>query len=157
MKFLIRLANYFTMIYSRTPKSLRWVFWVALLFYFVMPFDLLPDMAPVLGRLDDFLMIIFWVWIFERSKNFGDFFRQARREKRSHDSSDQASEEESTFSAHEVLGVAPGAKPVEIKSAYRKCLSMYHPDKFAHLGPEFEIMARKKTEAIIAAYRELTV
>jgi len=151
----MRLVNYLTMIYSRTPASLRWIFWVGLLFYFIMPIDLFPDVVPGLGRLDDILMIIMGIWVFERSKKFGDFFKQAKREKQTTSGTEETRREEPTLSAHEVLGVSPNAGAGEIKTAYRKRLSMYHPDKFAHLGPEFEITARKKTEAIIAAYRQL--
>lgn len=53
---------------------------------------------------------------------------------------------------HEVLGVSPGASVDEIERAYRAQLEQYHPDKVAQLGPELQIVARRMTERIDAAY-----
>lgn len=58
--------------------------------------------------------------------------------------------------AFRVLGVESSASADELRTAYRQRLSQYHPDKVAGLGLELQELARKKTEAIIAAYRLLT-
>jgi DnaJ like chaperone protein len=43
-----------------------------------------------------------------------------------------------------VLGITLSASTEEIKIAYRKMASLYHPDKVAHLAPEFREMADRK-------------
>ncbi len=43
----------------------------------------------------------------------------------------------------------------EIKAAYREMMSKYHPDKVAHLGEEFQEIAKAKTKAINQAYETL--
>ncbi|HEC90263.1 MAG TPA: co-chaperone DjlA [Alphaproteobacteria bacterium] len=60
--------------------------------------------------------------------------------------------------AYEILGIAPGASDGEVKSAYRKLLLDYHPDKLmAHgLPQEFIDLANKKMAAINASYDRIT-
>jgi DnaJ-class molecular chaperone len=54
-----------------------------------------------------------------------------------------------------LLEVSPGASVDEIKSAYRRAVSRYHPDKVAHLGKEFQDLAHRKLLAIQQAYETL--
>lgn len=58
-------------------------------------------------------------------------------------------------SAHEVLGVAPGASSDEIRRAYREKAVQYHPDRVSGLAPELQEMAERRMKEINAAYREL--
>ena len=55
-------------------------------------------------------------------------------------------------SPYEVLGIGVSASREEIKIAYRKMASLYHPDKVAHLAPEFREMADNKMKEINTAY-----
>ena len=55
----------------------------------------------------------------------------------------------------ETLGVSAAAPELEIKAAYRTQLTKYHPDKVAHLGPEFYELASHRTREIIEAYEYL--
>lgn len=50
-----------------------------------------------------------------------------------------------------VLGLYEGAKPAEIKKAYRKLAGKYHPDRVAHLGPELVELTSEKLKQINAA------
>ena len=59
------------------------------------------------------------------------------------------------FDPYEVLGVPRAATKDEIRSAYVKLVAKYHPDKVAHLGDEFQEIAKEKTQAINRAYEML--
>lgn len=50
-----------------------------------------------------------------------------------------------------VLGLYEGAKPAEIKKAYRGLAATYHPDRVAHLGPELVELTSEKLKQINAA------
>lgn len=54
-----------------------------------------------------------------------------------------------------VLGLYDGAKPAEIKKAYRELAAKYHPDRVAHLGPELVELTSEKFKQISAAYNLL--
>lgn len=54
-----------------------------------------------------------------------------------------------------VLGLYDGAKPAEIKKAYRELAAKYHPDRVAHLGPELVELTTEKFKQIKAAYEFL--
>jgi DnaJ like chaperone protein len=55
---------------------------------------------------------------------------------------------------HETLEVDSNASLEEIKAAYKRKISQYHPDKVSSLGPEFTPIAEKKTKQINSAYAE---
>ncbi len=60
-------------------------------------------------------------------------------------------------SAYETLGLKSGASRQEVKRAYRKLMSEYHPDKLMAKGlPDSMIkMATEKTQSIRAAYEQI--
>jgi len=58
-------------------------------------------------------------------------------------------------SANDLLGVARDASQEEIKQAYRQAMAQNHPDKVAHLSPELQAVAQRKTREIKEAYEEL--
>jgi DnaJ like chaperone protein len=55
-------------------------------------------------------------------------------------------------SAFEVLDVSVGATFEEIVAAYRQMAKMYHPDRLAHLAPEFVELAEVRMKEINAAF-----
>lgn len=54
----------------------------------------------------------------------------------------------------QVLGVPPDAEATEIRAAYRRALSQYHPDKVDGLGAELRELAHRKSQEITEAYRQ---
>ena len=64
-------------------------------------------------------------------------------------------QQESSTSPYAVLGIAVSASTEEIRIAYRKMANLYHPDKVAHLAPEFRDMADRKMKEINTAYGTL--
>lgn len=54
-----------------------------------------------------------------------------------------------------VLGIAPGTSKEEARRAFRTLVAQYHPDKVAHLAPEFQELAERKTRAILEAWEQL--
>lgn len=55
---------------------------------------------------------------------------------------------------HEVLELHQHATPDQIREAYQRLMSQYHPDKVASLGAELRALAEKKSKEINAAYRD---
>jgi DnaJ like chaperone protein len=55
-------------------------------------------------------------------------------------------------SDYKILEVSPDATDVEIKKAYRKMATKYHPDKVSHLGEELQKLAEEKFKSVNDAY-----
>jgi preprotein translocase subunit Sec63 len=55
---------------------------------------------------------------------------------------------------HYVLNIEANASVEDIKSAYQRLISQYHPDKVASLGQELRELAESKSKEITVAYRE---
>ena len=118
------------------------------LLYIVSPVDLSPDLIPGLGWLDDLIVLGLLVWFLsgfrlDPGRVFGGRAAQPDAQAGSGD-------------PYALLGVDRGASPDEIRSAYRRLVAQYHPDKVSHLGREFQEMAHQKLIAIQQAYEMLT-
>ena len=140
----------------------RWWLMAAWLIYFVSPIDLLPDYIPLLGRLEDVLLLVAgWYFLRHGKAKLWESLQHPRaRQGRGPDrrSSDARNEprEDGKRNPYEILGVSPSASVEEIRHAYRLQAGRYHPDKVAHLGEEFQQLAHRKFQDIQWAYEELT-
>ena len=58
---------------------------------------------------------------------------------------------------YDVLGVARGASPEEIKKAYRRLMNRNHPDKIAGDNPAADVVAEaeRRTREVRSAYEML--
>jgi hypothetical protein len=138
--------------------------WKVLLFglwllYLLSPIDLVPDVFPIVGWLDDLFGLIGLYWFFSTLRTATDRAESSRSE---HDSASERGrrlEEEPAAGAAnpwQVLKLSPGASDDEIAAAYKAQLLKYHPDRVAHLGDEFQRLAHRKTLEIQQAYTRLT-
>lgn len=59
------------------------------------------------------------------------------------------------YSAYKILETTPDANDAEIKKAYRKMATKYHPDKVSHLGAEFQKAAKEKFQKVQSAYEQI--
>lgn len=56
---------------------------------------------------------------------------------------------------YSILGIQPTSGHTEIQKAYRKLAMKHHPDRLAHLGPEFQATAKEKFQIIVDAYKQI--
>lgn len=153
---------------------------IVLIGYILSPFDFIPDFFPILGWIDDLLVIIIlglliYYFKYKKLPNFIPWGKRkektyskdsARSNKRDWENSKKEEEErfntEQTFDSspkdpYKVLGLKFGASQREIQSAYKTLVQKFHPDKVSHLGKEFQDMAHKKFIEIQEAYEKLRV
>ncbi|PIP38839.1 MAG: hypothetical protein COX19_10520 [Desulfobacterales bacterium CG23_combo_of_CG06-09_8_20_14_all_51_8] len=148
-------------------------FWLILalilvLIYVLSPIDGVPDVIPILGWLDDSVLVGLLIY-FLRYGRLPGFLSWINRllfknngtgqETRTGASVGQEQSGSGTRKVpadpYEILGIAPGASREQIHAAYRAAVQQYHPDKVAHLGVELQELARKKFVEIQAAYEFL--
>jgi len=131
------------------------------LLYLVSPIDAIPDLLPGVGWLDDLLILALVAWTVmsqRRGMNPWDVLRDrlgGGRGRRSAPRPEDLTADFSQMDPYALLEVSPNASAEEIKSAYRRAVARYHPDKVTHLGPEFQELAHKKLLAIQHAYESL--
>ena len=57
--------------------------------------------------------------------------------------------------AFQILGISSSASADEVTESYRRLAQRYHPDKVAHLGPEFRELAENRMKEVNQAYSVL--
>lgn len=137
---------------------------LVVLLYIISPIDLVPDFLPGLGWIDDVLLLAIALWYLTMRRpgeSPWDFYRRAKtwqgqRKAREAEKWAEDLRDYSQDDPYTLLGVERNASQEEIKAAYRRAVSRYHPDKVAHLGKEFQELAHKKLLAIQKAYEDLT-
>jgi tetratricopeptide (TPR) repeat protein len=55
---------------------------------------------------------------------------------------------------YEILGITPAATKEEIKKAYHKQITLFHPDKFVMMNKTDQLMANEKSKKINEAYSQ---
>jgi len=81
--------------------------------------------------------------------------RQQRSQQRTQSPPPPKPEPPKSDDPYSILGVSRFATPDEIKSAYRKLATKYHPDKAAAATPEIQKLAEEKFRMIKEAYDKL--
>ncbi len=132
------------------------------LLYVISPVDAIPDFLPGVGWLDDLVVLGVLAWVLiarHRGQSPWDVFRRQRggpwARRPGGPRPEDLTADFSRMDPYTILEVSPQASPEEIKAAYRRAVSRYHPDKVAHLGQEFQELAHKKLLAIQEAYEIL--
>ncbi|MCZ7620294.1 MAG: DnaJ domain-containing protein [Myxococcota bacterium] len=147
------------------PRALKKWLILAAIVYFLFPYDLLPDVLGLPGRIDDVLLVAWLAWVYRsRAKQASatgheggaEAGHEAQHEARHQRESASAGPRDATaLDPYAVLGLAPSASREAIQSAYRARMHEYHPDKVAHLGEELQKLAHEKTQQIQHAYQQL--
>lgn len=163
-------------------RALKILFTAIGLLYLLSPYDLLPDMAGLVGRLDDLLLGAYLIYQYHRLKRRGARAEESAsgaessnaEEHRfdygsarpSHEEWESAQREGSgkksgsegkkpspqAFDPYQVFDLPHGASTAEIESRYRELMKRYHPDRVNHLGEEFRTLAHERTVEIQRAY-----
>lgn len=92
----------------------------------------------------------FWR-VFDKDKDFVIDFR----ERRASDSSATSENPSPEVSDYETIGVSSAASNEEILKAYRNIIKQYHPDRVAHMAPEFIELAEERVKEINRAFQSI--
>lgn len=136
-------------------EGMLWLkrYWPLLLgiLYLAIPIDAIPDTLVGLGWADDILLLLLAYWFIKRVLPGG-----YHSSTQGHEKSEPRVEAEAERDPYKILDISRNATPEEIKSAYRKKAQRYHPDRVAHLGDEFQQLAKQKFQEIQKAYEILS-
>jgi hypothetical protein len=151
-----------------SKDSKPWMKWLILaaVLYFVLPWDLIPDLLGFAGRIDDVLVFAWLGWRYrDQIRNFFAAGSANASTSTTFGSDSDSARDESArfppanssevFDPYEILGIPASSSPDQIRTAYRARMMEYHPDKVAHLGVELQKLAHEKAQSIERAYRRL--
>ena len=127
--------------------------------YIISPIDLMPEaILKHFGLFDDVLVLVYLYYLIKRKpEKIKEKIKGPNTQGENLKEDTTSSKNEKTkLCPYEILEIDSNASEEEIKKAYKKLLSQYHPDKVNHLGDELKIKAKEKTLEIKKAYEELT-
>jgi hypothetical protein len=153
-------------------------FWTIIAFilvilYVASPLDIIPDIFPVVGLIDDIIVVGLFIYyirygrfphfltrffrmvFYAAPKSGGGYAGTGTEGQRADQQETQGGYRKKDKDPHAVLGVRRGASRAEIQAAYRHAAQQYHPDKVSHLGKEFQDLANRKFAEIKEAYDAL--
>jgi hypothetical protein len=133
-----------------------WIWIILALLYVISRIDLIPDFIVGWGWIDDIVVLIMLYRYLARQRKPqtgrpGDSRNGFGQRQGPSDAAFQGPK-----NPYKILNVPPTADEGEIRSAYRKLASQYHPDKVAHLGKEFQEIAEMRFKEIQEAYQVLS-
>jgi uncharacterized membrane protein YkvA (DUF1232 family) len=136
---------------------MKYLPWLVAIIYFIIPYDVVPDVLIGPGWLDDLVVLaLAWWWAARLKRAYqtrsGPWDHRSRRQRPSAAGGQAKEEPFEDDDPYKILGIERGASRTDIKGAYRKLAAQYHPDKVQHLGKEFQELAHKKFVAIQKAY-----
>ncbi len=137
--------------------------------YILSPIDLMPEaILKHFGLFDDAAVLIYLYFLIKRKpekipENIKEKVKEKIKDFKEKNIGGDNSEKNTAsqkrgikkLSPYEVLEIDSNANEKEIKTAYKKLLSQYHPDKVNHLGDELKYKAKEKTLELKKAYEEL--
>ncbi len=149
------------------------LFIILAIVYSLLPYDILPDFLVGWGWLDDLILWgLLWRYFYIKKKKaqgaydyfqknqhaYQDYKKRGTGNKQQSDAGrNRFQEETAADDPYTVLGIEKNASQEEIKKAYRDLVNKYHPDKLAHLGDEFQVLAAKRFKEIQQAYQRLKI
>ncbi len=146
----------------------RIVLIILAILYILNPYDLLPDLMPGLGWIDDIIVLGFLVRFFYLQKKKREAYRTYYQNTQGARNDDRNTTDEngyrdqgfgressSRWDPYRILGIESSASQEDIKHAFRRMAGKYHPDKVGYLGEEFRALAEKRFKEIQRAYDEL--
>jgi len=145
---------------------MKFLYILLALLYVFFPYDLVPDLLAGWGWLDDFVvlgLLLRYIYLQNKKARAGQPSNQHRQtgdhtQEQTHSGADSGFRKQETADSadpYAVLGVDATASEAEVKKAYRKLVSKYHPDKVAHLGDEFKVLADRRFKEIQQAYQRI--
>ncbi|ETW93741.1 MAG: hypothetical protein ETSY1_37885 [Candidatus Entotheonella factor] len=129
--------------------------------YVLSPIDVVPDIIPILGWIEDFLVFAAALWLANRMRKPSPEDIEVEQDETSRDSrADGDALRDQPAAAlpktpWQLLDIDPGASDEAIEAAYKAKLMQYHPDRVAHLGEDLQRLAHEKTLEIQRAYEHI--
>ncbi len=129
--------------------------------YLLNPFDLVPDFVPILGWIEDLVVVAVAFWLANRVRSTapgGDASRQhtgSERTQTDREAMGERQTESLSKTPWQLLDIEPDADEEAVETAYKAKLMQYHPDRAAHLGEELQELAHEKTLELQRAYEHI--
>lgn len=132
----------------------RIVAYLGSIVYIASPIDIVTDILPIIGWIDDLILLGLIIWFV--NKYLPRYRQTSYQQRTTHSEREEASYTQTEhLDPYTILGIPRNATQKEIKKVYHELAAKYHPDKVDHLGEEFKELAHKKFVQIQEAYQTL--